>query len=210
MPGLAYGGSGPIALGLCCDKALLRAVAMTHRVPVPDEVFLRPGDVLPDSYPAFVRPNRGDGSLGVTEATIVADAQAARMCVDAVREEFPGCDLLLHEYLSGTEYGFGLIGNEHTGFTALPMPEVNYDKLPPKLPRFLIYASKADPQSRYWNDIGFRSAGLDRAGCLTGARTCTTACIGPFHAAAHTAKAAGTAATPAGLRGIRGPLDFGH
>jgi D-alanine-D-alanine ligase len=164
MLGLAYSGSGPVALGLCYDKALVRAVAMAHRVPVPDEVFLRPGDALPDfSYPAFIKPNRGDGSVGITEAAIVSDAKAARKRIDALREELPGCDVLLQEYLSGTEYGFGLIGNVSTGFTALPMLEVNYDKLDPKLPRLLSYASKVDPQSPYWNDIGFRSASLDSA-----------------------------------------------
>jgi len=159
---LLYSGSGPVALGLCYDKALVRAVAIAHRVPVPDEVFLRPGDQLPDfSYPAFVKPNRGDGSVGITEAAIVADAQAAHARVEALRRELPGGDILLQEYLSGTEYGFGLIGNTDTGFTALPMLEVNYDRLDPKLPRLLSYASKVDPESPYWNDISFRPAALD-------------------------------------------------
>ncbi|HUU72371.1 MAG TPA: hypothetical protein VMW70_07085 [Burkholderiales bacterium] len=162
--GLPYSGSGPVALGLCYDKALVRAVAMAHRVPVPDEAFLRSGDALPEfSYPAFIKPNRGDGSVGITEAAIVADAHAARARVEALRQELPGCDILLQEYLSGIEYGFGLIGNASTGFTALPMLEVNYDKLDPKLPRLLSYASKVDPQSPYWNDISFRPAALDSA-----------------------------------------------
>ena len=162
MLGLPYSGSGPVALGLCYDKALVRAVAISHRVPVPEEVFLRPGDTLSDfSYPAFVKPNRGDGSVGITEAAIVADAQAAQARVEALRHELPGCDVLLQEYLSGAEYGFGLIGNTNTGFTALPMLEVDYEKLDPKLPRLLSYASKVDPQSPYWNDISFRPAALD-------------------------------------------------
>ena len=164
MLGLPYSGSGPVALGLCYDKALVRAVATAHSVPVPDEAFLRPGDTLPDfSYPAFIKPNRGDGSVGITEAAIVADAPAALARVEALRGELPGCDILLQEYLSGTEYGFGLIGNTNTGFTALPMLEVDYDKLDPKLPRLLSYASKVDPESPYWTDIRFRAAALDSA-----------------------------------------------
>lgn len=162
MLGLRYSGSGPVALGLCYDKAMVRAVAIAHRVPVPDEVFLRPGDELPDfSYPAFIKPNRGDGSVGITEAAIAVDAAAARARVESLRRELPGCDILLQEYLSGTEYGFGLIGNPGNGFTALPMLEVNYDKLDPKLPRLLSYASKVDPESPYWTDISFRAAALD-------------------------------------------------
>jgi D-alanine-D-alanine ligase len=163
MLNLRYSGSGPVALGLCYDKSLVRAVAATHAVPVPDEVFLRAGDALPDfSYPAFVKPNRGDGSVGISEAAIVADARAAQARIDALREELPGCDILLQEYLSGTEYGFGLIGNVSTGFTALPMLEVDYSKLDPQLPRLLSYSSKVDPASPYWTDISFGPASLDK------------------------------------------------
>jgi len=165
MLNIPYSGSGPVALGLCYDKALVRALANAHRVPVPDEVFLRPGDKLPEfSYPAFIKPNRGDGSVGITEAAIVADAKAAVARIEALRQELPGCDILLQEFLSGTEYGFGLIGNPQRGFTALPMLEVDYSKLDPRLPRLLSYGSKVDPASPYWSDIGFRAAALDNAG----------------------------------------------
>ena len=164
MLNLPYSGSGPVALGLCYDKALVRAVANAHGVPVPNEAFLRPEDELPDfSYPAFVKPNRGDGSVGITEAAIVADAEAAAERVEALRNELPGCDILLQEFLSGTEYGLGLIGNPRGGFTALPMLEVDYGKLDPSLPRLLSYGSKVDPESPYWTDIGFRAANLDAA-----------------------------------------------
>ena len=164
MLDLPYSGSGPVALRLCYDKALVRAVASTHSVPVPDEAFLGPTDALPDfSYPAFIKPNRGDGSVGITEAAIVADAKAAGARIEALRRELPGCDILLQEFLSGAEYGFGLIGNPATGFTALPMLEVDYSKLDPKLPKLLSYGSKVDPDSPYWTDISFRPAALDSA-----------------------------------------------
>ncbi|MGD2140263.1 MAG: hypothetical protein PVH25_07715 [Burkholderiales bacterium] len=162
MLNLPYSGSGPVALGLCYDKALVRAVGNAHGVPVPDEAFLRPEDGLPEfSYPAFIKPNRGDGSVGITEAAVVADAESANERIQALRRELPGCDILLQEFLSGTEYGLGLIGNPSFGFTALPMLEVDYSKLDPKLPRLLSYGSKVDPESPYWTDIGFRAAALD-------------------------------------------------
>ena len=162
MLNIPYSGSGPVALGLCYDKALVRAVASAHGVPVPNEAFLRTDNVLPEfSYPAFVKPNRGDGSVGITEAAIVSDAQAAAARIEALRNELPGCDILLQEFLSGTEYGFGLTGNSQGGFTALPMLEVDYSKLDPQLPQLLSYGSKVDPESPYWTDIGFRAAGLD-------------------------------------------------
>jgi len=162
MLGIPYSGSGPVALGLCYDKALVRAVADAHGVPVAREVFLRPGDSLPDFvYPAFIKPNRGDGSVGITEASLVHDAREANAYLARLRDELPGADVLLQEFLSGTEYGMGIVGNSGDGFTVLPVLEVDYDALDPDLPRLLSYGSKVDPDSPYWNDVRFREAGLD-------------------------------------------------
>jgi len=162
MLDIPYSGCGPVALGLCYDKALVRALAAASGVPVPAEVFVGAQDELPAfGYPAFVKPNCGDGSFGITEAAVVADARAAAARIADLRAELAGTALLVQEFLSGAEYGFGLTGNSASGFTALPMLEVDYSALPANLPRLLSYASKADPDSPYWTDIRFRAAALD-------------------------------------------------
>ncbi len=132
-------------------------------VPVLHEVFLPPGAPPPaEPYPAFVKPNRGDGSVGITEASLVHDRGEAQATVARLRQELPGADLLVQEFLSGDEYGLGMIGNPARGFAALPRLEVDYDALDPSLPRLLSYGSKVDPQSPYWTDIRFREARLPR------------------------------------------------
>lgn len=162
MLDVPYSGSGPVALGICYDKAMVRAIAQVHGVPVPDELFLRPGDALTEiSYPAFIKPNRGDGSVGITEASLVNDPGEAEACIEKLRAELPGTDVLVQEFLSGDEYGLGLIGNSRDGFTALPMLQVDYDALDPGLPRLLSYGSKVDPDSPYWSDIRFHEAKLE-------------------------------------------------
>ncbi|MEJ2089671.1 MAG: D-alanine--D-alanine ligase [Gammaproteobacteria bacterium] len=159
MMNVPYSGSGPVALGLCYDKALVRAVAAAHGVPVAKEVFVSAGDPLPEiDYPAFMKPNSGDGSVGITEHSIVQNRREALAQLARLREELPGVDVLLQEYLTGAEYSVGLIGNPDTGFTMLPPLEVNYDALDPDLPRLLSYASKTDPESPYWTDISFEEA----------------------------------------------------
>jgi len=164
MLDVPYSGSGPVSLGICYDKAMVRAVAQAHGVPVPGEVFLRPGDPLPEiGYPAFIKPNHGDGSVGITEASLVNDTGEAEAYVRKLRGELPGTDLLVQEFLSGDEYGLGLIGNPGDGFTALPMLEVDYEALDPELPRLLTYGSKMDPDSPYWNQIRFHESALDAA-----------------------------------------------
>jgi D-alanine-D-alanine ligase len=159
-----YSGSGPVALGLCFDKALVRAVAVAHEVPVAGEVFLGADDLLPDfAYPAFMKPNSGDGSVGITERSIVGSPAEALAQLERLREELPGVDVLLQELLSGAEYSVGLIGNPGAEFTMLPALEVNYDALGPDLPRLLNYESKTDPDSPYWKDISFREADIPKA-----------------------------------------------
>lgn len=164
MLAIPFSGAGPVALGLCYDKAMVRAIADAHGVPVPLEIFVRPDDPVPElAGPGFVKPNRGDGSLGITPESIVENERQLRETVARLRREFPGTDLIVQEFLSGAEYGVGVIGNPPDDLDFLPLLEVDYDALDPSLPRLLDYGSKSDPGSPYWNRVKFRAANLDRA-----------------------------------------------
>ena len=162
MLGIPYSGSGPVALGLCYDKALVRALAKSVGIPVPREDLLRPGEPLPKiRYPSFIKPNRGDGSVGITAESVVKNAAEATACVEHLRATLPTENIIIQEFLAGDEYGVGIVGNPGAGFTLLPILEVDYSALDPALPRLLDYSSKTDPASPYWNDIHFRQASLD-------------------------------------------------
>jgi len=151
-------------LGLCYDKGLVRAAAQSIGVPVPHETLLLPGQPLPEiAYPAFIKPNRGDGSVGITARSVVHDQSAAADYIAQLRGELPGESLIVQEFLSGDEYGVGMIGNPDSGFTMLPVLEVDYSALDPSLPQLLDYSSKTDPDSPYWQDIRFAAARLDDA-----------------------------------------------
>jgi D-alanine-D-alanine ligase len=67
----------------------------------------------------------------------------------------------VQEYLAGAEYSVGLIGNPGVGLVALPVLEVDYSKLDKSLPPILSYESKWEPDSSYWNQIGYREAAID-------------------------------------------------
>lgn len=164
MLGIPYSGNGLAALTICYDKSLVRAAAQSVGVPVPRELYLRAGQPLPDiPLPAFIKPNRGDGSLGITVRSLVHDRTAAEAYVSELGEILPGAPILVQEYLCGDEYGVGLIGNPGEGFESLPLLEVDYSTLDPSLPRLLDYGSKTDPQSPYWSEVEFRKARLDAA-----------------------------------------------
>ncbi len=159
-------GAGPVALGLCYDKALVRALAASVGMPVPQEIYCEMDTTaaeLPTVYPALIKPNTGDGSVGITAEAVVLSADEARIYLAKLRREWPGRDALIQEFLSGAEYGLALIGNPGHGFEALPLLEVDYSALPAGLPKILSYESKTIPDSPYWTDIKFRVAELGEA-----------------------------------------------
>ncbi|WP_416898331.1 MAG: D-alanine--D-alanine ligase family protein [Minwuia sp.] len=161
---IPYTGATPQAMVLCFDKQIVRLVAESLGVEVPGEHFLAsaaPGVALPDLYPALLKPNAADGSVGITKDAVVRSPQEARAYLDFLHETLPGRAVLWQEYLPGPEYGVGLIGNPASGLTVLPPLEVDFSKLPAGLNPILSFESKADPDSPYWTEIAFREARIE-------------------------------------------------
>ncbi len=146
--GIPYTGGAPAALAACYDKGLVRAVAMTLDVPVPLETYVRTGDqgaTLPSVFPALLKPNYGDSSQGITKDAVVKNEKALLDYLDKLRIEFPKRPVLVQEFLTGAEYSVALVGNPDQGLRALPLLEVDFSKLDPKLPKILGYESKWEP-----------------------------------------------------------------
>jgi D-alanine-D-alanine ligase len=163
MHGLPYTGAGPACLAQCYDKALVRLAAQALDIPVPMETYVRPDDMsatLPSVFPALLKPNFGDSSVGITRDAVVRNSQELVAYLERLRETFGGKPVLVQEFLSGGEYTVGLIGNPRTGLRALPLLEVDYSGLPEDLPRILGYESKWLPDSPYWTDIRYRQTTL--------------------------------------------------
>jgi D-alanine-D-alanine ligase len=119
---------------------------------------VRPGDqgaTLPGVFPALLKPNTGDSSEGITKDAVVHNEKALLDYLDKLRTQFPRRGVLVQEFLTGAEYSVGLIGNPDQGLRALPILEVDYSKLDPKLPRILGYESKWEPDSPYWTQLRY-------------------------------------------------------
>lgn len=161
MLGLPYTGAGPSALAACYDKGLVRAVAQSLDVPVPLETYVRPGDqgaTLPSVFPALLKPNYGDSSQGITKDAVVHNERALLDYLERLRTDFPRRGVLVQEFLTGPEYSVGMVGNPEHGLRALPVLEVDYTRLDPKLPKILGYESKWEPDSPYWSQIRYNEA----------------------------------------------------
>lgn len=161
---IPYTGAGPIGMTLSTDKSLVRAMAQNDGIPVPNELFVdlhADPLVLPNLYPAFIKPNFSDGSFGITEDSVVHDHAQAEKQLLWLRETLARPQALIQDYLTGDEYTVGLIGNPDDGFTVLPPLVVDYSGLEEGLPPIMPYASKADPESAYWQELSYKPAQLD-------------------------------------------------
>jgi len=161
MLDIPYSGAGPVSFGICYNKFHVRCIANSLDVPTPLETYIDPDDhsaTLPSTFPALVKPNYGDSSVGITQASVVESPEALLRRLEEMRSEFAGRPLLIQEFLTGTEYSIGIVGNPGQGLNFLPPLEVDYSGLDPDLPKILGYESKWLPDSPYWNQIKYHEA----------------------------------------------------
>ncbi len=163
--GIPYSGSPPAALAACYDKGLVTALARSMGIPVPAERYFPSaraalGRRVRLALPALIKPNHADGSLGITRHALVQSAAEARAYLGWLAATLPGRSVLVQEYLPGSEYTVGLIGNPETALQALPVLEADFSALPPDCAPICCYESKAEPASPYWSGIAYREARL--------------------------------------------------
>ncbi|HYM04136.1 MAG TPA: methyltransferase domain-containing protein, partial [Stellaceae bacterium] len=110
MLDIPYSGAGPGCLSLCYNKALVRAIAASLDVPVPLETYFSSDDqaaTIPSVFPALIKPNYGDSSIGITQDAVVYTWEQAINYLSGLREQMPGRPILIQEFLTGSEYSIG-------------------------------------------------------------------------------------------------------
>jgi len=164
MLNVPYTGAGPACLGLCYNKSMVRGIAESLDIPVPMESYLGTDDTtatLPATFPAIVKPNYGDSSIGITKDAVVRDTAELLNYIDWVRATYGRIPILVQEFLSGPEYSIGIIGNPGLSYKILPPLLVDYSGLDSGLPQILGYESKWYPDSPYWTQIRYVEASPD-------------------------------------------------
>ncbi len=159
---IPYTGSPPAAMVLAYDKSLVGLLARSIGIPAPVEVVLDPAggvEGVDVTYPAFIKPASGDGSVGINRGAVVHDPTELRRQLAWFWGELPGRTALVQEYLPGPEYGLALLGNPGS-LRPLPPLHVDYSALPTDLPPILAFESKTGPQTPY-ERIAIRRADLD-------------------------------------------------
>jgi D-alanine-D-alanine ligase len=125
-----YTGCNPRGMMLSRDKVLSKQLLAYHRIPTPNFAIFRRGRPYRLSrrlnFPLFVKSSTEDASLGIAQASIVADRAHLKERIDFIHEHTK-TDALVEEYIAGRELYVGVCGNER--LTTLPVWEMDFGTL---------------------------------------------------------------------------------
>ena len=148
-----YTGCNPRGLLLSRDKTLAKQLLAFHRIATPQFAVFRRGTRVhvPRKlrFPLFVKSTVEDASLGIAQASVVADAAHLKERIEFVHEQIKS-DALVEEYIEGRELYVGVMGNER--LTRLPVWEMVFGSMPDSLAAIATRKVKWD--KRYQTKYG--------------------------------------------------------
>lgn len=126
-----YTGCNPRGMMLSRDKVLSKQILTYHRIPTPQFHVFRRGRTFRQprklTFPLFVKSATEDASLGISQASIVADVPHLKERIDFIHEH-TNTDALVEEYIEGRELYVAVDGNNR--LSTYPVWELNFGTLP--------------------------------------------------------------------------------
>jgi D-alanine-D-alanine ligase len=147
--GVPHTGGGAGEYYLQQDKALSKKLLAYEGILYPkyavfsDDFNLETAGNL--HMPLFVKPLRGDASLGIEVKSLVKDARELMKRVASIHENFRD-SALAEEYVEGREFYVGILGNQQP--QAFPAIEMDFSGLPAGEPHFLDRKAKFSERSK--------------------------------------------------------------
>jgi D-alanine-D-alanine ligase len=152
-----YTGCNPRGMMLSRDKVLSKQLLSYHRVPTPQFMVFPRGRMprVPKKlrYPMFVKSSTEDASLGIAQASVVADERQLTERIAFIHGQTKS-DALVEEYIEGRELYVGVLGNDR--LKVLPVWEMTFGSLPDSLPAIATRKVKWD--RRYQQKYGITTA----------------------------------------------------
>lgn len=143
-----YTGCNPRGLMLAHNKGLAKMVCRYHRIPVPAFHVFPIGQrrVVPPKrmqYPMIVKSLTEEGSVGISQASIVQDGEQLAERVRFIHRTV-GTDAIVERYIDGRELYIGVLGNQR--LQTLPIWEMDFSGLPERAPRIATDKLKWDEE----------------------------------------------------------------
>ena len=141
-----YTGCNPRGLTLSHDKALTKKILAYHRIPVPRFAVFSPNRKVrrPNrlTFPLFVKSVIDEGSVGISQASIVRDDEKLAERVQFIHRQ-TGSHAIAEQFIEGREIYVGVIGNQK--LQAYPPWELLMKDLPDGAQNIATDRAKWDP-----------------------------------------------------------------
>jgi len=151
--GRRFTGTGPVGMALRQDKAVTNKLLQFHEVTCPRFAIFA-SDNLEFAgkmrFPVFVKPMRGDASVGVHDSSLVRNYESLIERVAFIQKDLQDA-ALVEEYIEGREFYVGVLGNDPA--EALPIIEMDFSKLPQGYPHIYGWEAKFDHASRQFEAV---------------------------------------------------------
>ncbi|MGH9753367.1 MAG: D-alanine--D-alanine ligase family protein [Blastocatellia bacterium] len=110
-----YTGCNPRGLTLARDKALTKKILAYHRIRAPRFAVFPPNRKIEPSkrliYPLFVKSLSDEGSVGISQASVVRDDEKLKERVEFIHRQNQTA-AIVEEFIEGREIYVGVIGNQ--------------------------------------------------------------------------------------------------
>src|SRR6478735_8207433 len=136
MQGVPFTGCGATGLTLCKHKAISKKILGYHRIHVPAFATIARGKRISRSkhlrFPILVKPLKEEASLGISQASFVANDEQFNDRVRFIHEKFDN-DVIAEEYIEGREFYVSVLGNNR--LQVFPIRELVFREVPPDEPK---------------------------------------------------------------------------
>ncbi|WP_455221247.1 D-alanine--D-alanine ligase family protein [Kaarinaea lacus] len=161
MIGIPYTGCNPRGLLLASDKALSKQLLTYHRIRVPNFYTLPRGKkisltrIAKYPYPMIVKSTIEQGSIGISQASLVFTPEELRQRAEHVFNTLDG-DAIAEQYIEGRELYVTVMGNKR--LQVFPIRELVFDNIDESMHRIATYNVKWNEKYRDRWGIGYQFA----------------------------------------------------
>jgi D-alanine-D-alanine ligase len=145
---IPYTGNGALTLATAVRKDRTKALLKARDIPTPQAKTYRdvPRQKPEFGFPAILKPNNEDGSLGISPSSVVHDLPAFKEQTKALFKAYKQA-VLAEQFIEGREIIVPLLEDGAGGFETLPMSEIDFSAMRKDLPRIVTYRGKWDANS---------------------------------------------------------------
>lgn len=135
-----YTGNPARTLGMCQNKYQTKLMLRGAGLPVAKgELVTTPDEITFKQFPAIVKPNNEDASLGIYPHSVVRTPEELEIQVRQVLATY-NQPALVEQYIAGREFNVAVMEVEAP--MALPVSEIDFSKVPEGYPHICSYEAK--------------------------------------------------------------------